>query len=64
MLERLGLVCYWLGSALALLFFIGSFFAAAHESGGWSFGVLVFFMGIGGLCWITGRAIQFILSDK
>jgi hypothetical protein len=63
MLERLGLVCYWIGSALATLFIIGGIPAALYESHGQWF-VFFFFTGLGGLCWLTGRAIKFILSGK
>jgi membrane protease YdiL (CAAX protease family) len=64
MFERLGQVLYWIGSALAALFIVGSVFAAIHESNGQNWLVFFFFIVIGVLFWLAGRALKYILSGK
>jgi hypothetical protein len=63
-LHRLGLVLYWVGYGLAILFAMGSLLLALNSliSGGpissaWIFGVL------SGVSWLWGRAMKYILAD-
>src|SRR5947209_17457027 len=62
-LHRLGIVLYWVGYALAILFAIVSLLIALKGrisgegiSGAWAYAVL------GVVCWLWGRAIKYILT--
>src|SRR6266446_6001834 len=63
-LHRLGIVLYWVGYVLAVLFAIGSLLIALNGlifggpiSGAWVFAVL------SAVCWIWGRLMKYILTE-
>jgi hypothetical protein len=63
-LERLGIVLYWVGYSLAILFAIVSLLISLNGlvfggpiSGAWVFTVL------SPVCWIWGRLMRFILTE-
>ena len=63
-LRRLGIVLYWVGYVLAVLFAIGSLLIALNGlifggpiSGAWVFAVL------SAVCWIWGRLMKYILTE-
>jgi hypothetical protein len=63
-LHRLGIVLYWVGNVLAILFAIASLPNAINGlvSGGpisraWVFALL------SPVCWIWGRAMKYVLTD-
>ena len=64
-LRRLGIVLYWVGYALAILFAIVSLLIALNGlisgggaiSGAWVYAVLSV------VCWIWGRLMKYILTE-
>jgi hypothetical protein len=63
-IARLGNVLYWAGCSFGMLFAIGGIAAALHESSGFSWLVLLFFLGLALLAWLAGRACRYVLAGR
>ncbi len=61
-LERLGIVLYWVGYSLAILFAIVSLLISLNGLGGPISGAWVFTV-LSPVCWIWGRLMRFILTE-
>lgn len=70
MTARLGNVLYWLGCGIAALYAVGGIvalsvgiFYTATEHTDWDLYILSpMLLGIGGLIWLAGRALRYILA--